>query len=412
VSRVPIDGTAAPLRAQLTESARPEKVSLVEIVREHGRAFCQIRRPSAAQRAVLRDIARCRTAALGGHREQCESCGESRVLFRSCRNRHCPQCQSLPQARWRDAQQALLLPVPYFHVVFTLPHDLNALIRSNPKRLYALLFACVIATLREFSRDPRHLGAELGMTAVLHTWGQNLSQHVHLHLIVTGGGLDAAGDRWVASKSPRFLFPVRALSKLFRGKFLAMLSRLRERGKLRFAASCKPLEPDAAWNALVAKLRGTKWVVYAKPPFAGPGQVLDYLSRYTHRIAISNERILSLDNGTVRFSYKDYACGNSRKIMELPALEFLRRFLLHIVPRGFVRVRHYGILANCHRAEKLARCRELLGQNLISPSPPATETLADSVQRLLGIDISRCPHCGQGPLRIVELLPPKPNDTS
>jgi len=404
-------GTAAPLRPQRGEKSQPEKVSLAEIVRKHGRAFCQNHRPSAAPRAVLRDIARCRTAALGGHREQCESCGESRVLFHSCRNRHCPQCQSLPQAKWRDAQQALLLPVPYFHVVFTLPHDLNALIRSNPKRLYALLFTCVIATLREFARDPKHLGAELGMSAILHTWGQNLSQHVHLHLIVTGGGLDAAGDRWVASKSPRFLFPVRALSKLFRGKFLAMLCHLRNRGKLRFAASCQPLEHEAAWNALVAKLRRTKWVVYAKPPFAGPKQVLDYLSRYTHRIAISNERILSLDNGTVRFSYKDYARGNSTKIMALPALEFLRRFLQHVVPRGFVRVRHYGILANSHRAEKLARCRALLGHQ-ISPSPPRSETLADSVNRLLGIDISRCPHCGQGPLRIVELLPPKPNDTS
>ena len=412
MSKVPIHGTAAPLRTQLGQRSQPDKVSIAEIVREHGAPFHQYHHPSARQRAVLRDIARCRTAALGGHREQCENCGESQILYRSCGNRHCPQCQSLPQAKWRDAQQALLLPVPYFHVVFTLPHDLNALIRSNPQQLYALLFGCVIATLREFSRDPKHLGAELGMTAVLHTWGQNLSEHVHLHLIVTGGGLDAAGDRWVASKSPRFLFPVKALSKLFRGKFLAMLCRLRECGKLRFAASCQTLDQDAPWDALVVKLRRTKWVVYAKPPFAGPAQVLNYLSRYTHRIAISNERILSLRNGTVRFSYKDYAHGNSKKVMELPALEFLRRFLLHVVPRGFVRVRHYGILANCHRAQRLARCRELLGQNHISPSPATTEALADSVQRLLGIDISRCPHCGQGPLRTVELLPPQPIDTS
>lgn len=387
--------------------------SLGDIVRAYGAAYSRDHRVSPAQRAVLRDLARCRTAVLGGRREQCTSCGHDRVLFHSCRNRHCPQCQSLPQAQWREAQRALLLPVPYFHVVFTLPHALNALIRGNPRQLYALLFQCVVATLREFAHDPRHLGADPGMTAVLHTWGQKLDQHVHLHLIVTGGGLDTEQHRWVAGKSPRFLFPVRAVSKLFRGKFLAHLTRLRQRGKLHFTGACAELAPDGAWRLLIAKLKAIRWVVYAKPPFAGPEQVLDYLSRYTHRIAISNERILAVKNDTVCFRYKDYAHGNARKVMELPATEFLRRFLLHVVPPGFMRVRHYGILANAQRVAKLARCRELLGEAPPPiPPPPPADSLAEAVQRLMGIDITRCPQCGEASMRSVEILPPQRLDTS
>lgn len=329
----------------------------------------------------------------------------------SASNRHCPQCQALPQAHWREAQRALLLPVSYFHVVFTLPHALNALIRSNPRRLYALLFECVVATLRTFAHDPRHLGAEPGMTAVLHTWGQKLDQHVHLHLIVTGGGLDAARQQWVACKRPDFLFPVRALSKVFRGKFLDGLRRLRRQAKLTFTGASAELAPDGAWRLLLAKLRATRWVVYAKPPFAGPESVLDYLSRYTHRIAISNERLLALDHGSVCLRYKDYAHGNAVKVLELPAIEFLRRFLLHVVPRGFRRVRHYGLLANCRRTESLARCRELLAA-APPPSPPPMENLAEVVQRLMSIDIARCPQCGAAAMRIVEDLPPQPHDSS
>lgn len=385
--------------------------SLAEIVRTYGAAYRAAARTSSAQQAVLRALARCRTAALGGHREQCAHCGYSRVRYHSCRNRHCPQCQALPQARWRAAQRALLLPVPYFHVVFTLPHALNALIRANPRRLYALLFECGVATLRAFAHDPRHLGAELGMTAVLHTWGQQLDYHVHLHLIVTGGGLDATGQRWVACKRRDFLFPVRAVSKVFRGKFLAGLRRLRSHAELTFPGAGPDLGRDGAWRLCLAALRATRWVVYAKPPFAGPESVLDYLSRYTHRIAISNERLLALDHDSVRFRYKHYAHGNAIKVMEVPAIEFLRRFLLHVVPRGFRRVRHYGLLANCRRAKCLARCRELLATAPPSPPPPA-EPLAASVRRLMNIDIARCPQCGQSGMQIVEDVPPRPDDTS
>jgi hypothetical protein len=388
--------------------ARP---SLADVIRTYGPAYRAAHRISSAQQAVLRDLARCRTAALGGHREQCANCGHSRVRYHSCRNRHCPQCQALPQAKWREAQRALLLPVSYFHVVFTLPHALNALLRCNARQLYALLFECVIATLREFAHDPRHLGAEPGMTAVLHTWGQKLDQHVHLHLIVTGGGLDATRQQWVACKRSDFLFPVRAMSKMFRGKFLAGLRRLRQQAKLTLVSASIDLTRDGAWRIFLAQLRATPWVVYAKPPFAGPESVLDYLSRYTHRIAISNERLRAVEHDTVRFRYKDYAHGNAVKILELPAVEFLRRFLLHVVPRRFRRVRHYGLLANCRRAATLARCRELLAV-LPPASPPCTESLADAVQRLMDIDIARCPRCGVSSLRIVEELPPQPDDSS
>jgi hypothetical protein len=333
------------------------------------------------------------------------------MRYHSCRNRHCPQCQALPQAKWREAQRALLLPVPYFHGVVTLPHALNPLIRCNPRRLHALLFECVIATLRQFAHDPHHLGAEPGMTAVLHTWGQKLDQHVHLHLIGTGGGLAATRQHWVPCKRPDFLFPVRALSKMFRGKFLAGLSRLRQQAKLTFDGARADLNTDGSWRILLAKLRALRWVVYAKPPFAGPESVLDYLSRYTHRIAISNERLLALDHDTVRFRYKDYAQGNAINVMELPATEFLRRFLLHVVPRGFRRVRHYGLLANCRRAETLARCRELLAI-APPPSPPPAEGLAEAVQRLMSSDITRCPRCGEPGMQIVEDLPPRLDDTS
>ena len=385
--------------------------SLAQIIRTYGPAYRAAHRISSAQQAVLRDLVRCRTAALGGQREQCTNCGHRRILYRSCRNRHCPQCQALPQAKWREAQRALLLPVPYFHVVFTLPHALNALMRSNPRRLYAMLFKCVVATLREFAHDPRHLGAEPGMTAVLHTWGQKLDQHVHHHLIVTGGGLDAAGQQWVPCKRPDFLFPVRALSTVFRGKFLAGLRQLHQQAKLTYTRACAELEQDGAWRVFLAQLKASRWVVYAKPPFAGPESVLDYLSRYTHRIAISNERLLAVDHDLVRFRYKDYAHGNAIKVLELPAIEFLRRYLLHVVPRGFRRIRHYGLLANCQRTETLARCRELLAVAAPAP-PPCADSLAAAVQRLMDIDIARCPRCGEATLRIVEELPPQPDDSS
>jgi Putative transposase/Transposase zinc-binding domain len=390
--------------------ARHQRCELADIVRRHGAAYRATHRLSHAQRRALHAVAQCRTAALGGHLEQCASCKHTRPVYNSCRNRHCPKCQSVAQASWREAQQALLLPVPYFHLVFTLPHELNPLIRANQRRLYSLLFRTVVDTLTTFARDPRHLGATLGITAVLHTWSQTLTDHIHLHCIVTGGGLSPDGARWHPSKGPRFLFPVRALSKVFRGKFLARLDAAYHKQLLVFAQRSAALADPVTWTQLVAEVRAKRWHVYAKAPLAGPQQVLDYLARYTHRIAISNERLLAVDNTTVRFSYKDYAAGARRKEMTLDASEFLRRWLLHVVPRGFMRVRHYGLLANRTRTAALTRCRELLD---VDPSPDPTDAVAESmierILRLTGLDVLRCPFCGQGPLVRIERLAP---DTS
>src|SRR6266508_2548783 len=346
-------------------------LELAEIVRAHGAAYRQTHTLARAQRRALHAIEMCRTAALGGHRGTCDTCGAVQISYNSCRNRHCPKCQTLAKERWLDARRAELLPLEYFHLVFTLPHTLNPLAQGNPRVLYTLLFQAVTATLTTFGRDPRHLGGDLGGTAILHTWGQNLSQHLHLHCVVTGGALAPDGARWIAAP-PGFLFPVRAF---------------------------------ATW---LDQLRRPDWVVYAKRPFAGPAQVLEYLGRYTHRVALSNDRLLSLDNGLVRFRWKDYADGDRVKVMALEADEFIRRFLLHVVPDGFVRIRHFGLLANRTRHAKLARCRALL-----APPPASAAPRRESVQalmlRLTGRDIARCAVCQQGPLRRTEILPPTPD---
>jgi hypothetical protein len=403
----------APLPAATADApGTSRRHEVAEIVRAYGDAYRARYRPTRAQRVVLRALVRCRTAALGGHLQACASCGATRPVYNSCRNRHCGKCQSLDQAKWREAQRAVLLPVPYFHVVFTLPHRLNAVIRLNQRTLYHLLFRTVTETLQQFAADPKHLGAELGITAVLHTWGQQLDYHVHLHCIVTGGGLTPDRERWVASKQPDFLFPVRAVAAKFRGKFLAHLTQLRATGALRLIGRCAPLHDPQQWHRWIAHLRAKKWIVYAKPPCGGPEKALDYLGRYTHRIALSNERLVAVEQDAVRFRYKDYAHGNAIKVRTLPAVEFLRRFLLHVVPRGFMRVRHYGLLANRTRVAKLSRCRELLGVPPPLAAPVPNESLADTVQRLLGLDITRCPICGHGPMRVVEVLPPQPMNTS
>lgn len=400
---------AAPSPAATAAGTGHPRYEVADIVRAHGGAFRQMHPVSGPHEVVLRAIARCRTAALGGHVEACDACGTRRIAYNSCRNRHCPKCQGGARAKWLAAQHALLLPVDYFHVVFTLPHELNALGRVNPRRLYALLFRAATATLQTFARAPRHLGAELGVTAVLHTWGQNLTQHVHLHCVVTGGGLSPDGRRWVSSRHPRFLFPVRALSKVFRGKFLAGLRRLRARARLTFAGDCAALAEPATWTRWLTSLRSVDWVVYAKPPFGGPERVLKYLSRYTHRVAIANERLVFVGDDVVRFRWKDYADGSRVKVLTLAAEEFLRRFLLHVVPRGFMRIRHFGLLANRRRATKLARCRELLGAPLAPARGSPVECAAAAEVPPASRTVSaRCPHCGSGPLRIVETLAPMP----
>ncbi len=343
---------------------------------------------------ALGAIAACRTALLGGHRETCDHCGATRLTFNSCRNRHCPTCQAQASARWIEARRAELLPIPYFHVVFTLPHALNALAQGNPRVIYTLLFRAAAETLLTFGREPRHLGGTLGITAILHTWSQTLIEHLHVHCLVTGGALAPDRTRWIHGHAA-FLFPVTALSIVFRAKYLAGLHHAFQAGELTFAAGTTPLADAARFAALLAQLRATPWVVYAKRPFGGPAQVLKYLGRYTHRIAISNARLVSLVDGVVRFRWKDYADRGHTKIMALDVDEFLRRFLLHVLPRGFVRIRHFGLLANAQRHSAIRRARQLLG----APPPAEDTTLADR-------DPTLCPHCRQGHWQVVEILRP------
>ena len=347
---------------------------------------------------MIRALSECRTAALGGHLEACDRCGNRRSVYHSCRNRHCPKCQSLAQADWIEARRADLLPVEYFHVVFTLPHELCSLALYRPRVVYDLLFRAATSTLATFARDPRHfsgktsdaMGGTLGITAILHTWAQNLSLHPHLHCVVTGGTLSPDQQHFLTPRHKGFLFPVRALSKMFRGKFLEGLMRAFKTGKL---------GDDTSVPMLSKKLRSCDWVVYAKPPFAGPERVLAYLGAYTHRIAISNHRILSIQQNRVAFRYRDSADGNKQKVMHLDILEFIRRFLLHVLPRGFVRIRHYGLLANRNRKEKVERCRDLLAAT--KPEEATQQTRRERLLELIGVDIERCPACGEGRMTIV-----------
>ncbi len=386
-------------------AARMARVELADIVRAHGAAYQRAHPLCRAQRRALRAIARCRTAALGGHRAVCTACGAERITYNSCRNRHCPKCQRVATERWLAARRREVLPIPYFHVVFTLPHTLNPLAQSHPRLIYQLLFQAAASTLTRFGRDRRQLGGDLGGTAVLHTWGQTLTQHVHVHCVVTGGALAPAGARWIPAR-PGFLFPVRALTKVFRGRYLAGLRRAFDRGELHCTGGLAALAEPAAVAAWLDELRQQAWVVYCKPPFAGPEHVLAYLGRYTHRVALSNDRLLAVLDGRVRFRWRDYADGDRVKVMELEVDEFLRRFLLHVVPDGFVRIRHFGLLANRRRAAALAQCRVLLRQ----PPPPVElpETVRDLMLRVTGLDIERCPVCQQGLLRQVERLAPAP----
>jgi len=388
----------------VTRARTARRLELADIVRAHGAAYRQAHRLTRGQHRALRAIAVCRTAALGGHTEGCEVCGAIRIAYNSCRNRHCPKCQTLAKERWLAARRAELLPVEYFHVVFTLPHALNPLAQGNPRVLYTLLFQAARETLATFGDDPRHLGGELGGIAILHTWGQTLVQHLHLHCVVPGGALARDGSRWLPAKRG-FLFPVRALARVFRGKYLAGLRQAFDRGALRFAGSVAGLADPAAFAAFLATLRTHDWVVYAKPPFGGPTQVLEYLGRYTHRVAISNDRLVSGDAGQVRFRWKDYARGNRVRTMTLAADEFLRRFLLHVLPAGFVRIRHFGLLANRGHAAKLARCRALLAARPLT-APAGPEPVATLMLRLTGVDIGQCPVCQAGRLRLVAVFHP------
>ena len=346
-------------------------LEVADIIRRTGNSFWQQQQSHLAwpHRKALDAIARCRTAALGGHRDQCVRCGHQAISFNSCRNRHCPKCQGNARARWLAARSAELLPVSYFHVVFTLPHSLSALVLQNKRLLYDLLYRTSAATMLELARDPKHLGADIGFLGVLHTWGQNLEHHPHVHYIVPAGGLALDGSRWIDS-SPRFFLPVHALSRFFRGKFVAGLKQLFAQDKLQLHGSQLHLAAaPGCFSDFLRQLHRQDWVVYAKPPFGGAENVLNYLARYTHRVAISNHRLVAFENGSVLFRWRDYAHGGKKKIMSLSAHEFLRRFLLHVLPGGLVRIRHFGLFANRRRSTALERCRALLGATACADPP-------------------------------------------
>lgn len=361
---------------------------------------------SVAQLRAMRAIEVCRTAVLGGHVEECDQCGTQRIAYNSCRNRHCPKCQMLDKEAWVEAQQQVLLPVPYFHVVFTIPSELKALALGNQQVVYGLLFKAASETLLELSADPDYLGAQIGFTAVLHTWSQTLSYHPHLHCIVTGGGLSAEGKRWVRSRR-KFFLPVRVLSRLFRGKLLAYLKTAYEQGELAFSASTIAYEKAMAFQALLNSGYAREWVVYCKPPFAGPEKMLEYLGRYSHRVAISNERLVRMEGDQVTFRYRDRTDQDRVKGMTLAAEEFIRRFLRHVLPPQFTKIRHYGILSARNRSTKLRRCQQMLGQTgATAPTAPIALPWQERLKRLTGVDPRICPHCGQGRMQRKEILPP------
>ena len=371
-------------------------VGLAKILRVHGQSYLASHILPAVQEKVWRAIVACRTPILGGHVECCDRCGVVRHVYHSCRNRHCPQCQTRAKEAWLEARRRELLPVPYFHLVFTLPHALNGLAGCDPRTLYALLFGAVANTLNDFAANPRWLGGTPSFTLVLHTWKQDLGRHVHVHALVAGGALAADGT-WL---SPRrgFLFPVRALSGVFRGKFLDALDGAR--GQMRHDAA----KSDAAWRNLFAALRRHDWVVYAKQPLGGPAQVLEYLGRYTHRVAISNERILGMDGNVVRFRVRDSVNGNRKKTVRMAADEFIDRFLLHVLPNGFKRIRHYGLLGPAHKAANLAAARAAL--EAPAPDVAVVESVEAFMRRVASIEWLCCSHCREGRFGVVAVIPP------
>lgn len=364
-------------------------VELGEIFREHGAAFRTSRNLSPQVLKVMRAIETCRTAALGSHADVCEDCGNTRISYNSCRNRHCPKCQRLTQEKWVENRKADLLNIPYFHVVFTVPDELRQVIYQNQRKLYALLFRCASESILELSGNPKFLGAKTGLTAILHTWGQTLTFHPHIHCIVPGGGLDSLGN-WQQSRK-KFFLPVRVLSKLFCGKFLHHLQTI----KLDFVGHLNYLENPADFMRLIHSCYKKQWVTYCKPPFGNAAQVVRYLGRYTHRVAISNHRILTLRDGKVTFQWKDYRDEGKCKVMTLAAHEFIRRFLLHVLPYRFMKIRHFGILANRGKEMRITLCKLLTKTPIL---PKQTLSMSALILQTIGIDITRCPACGSANL--------------
>jgi hypothetical protein len=386
---------------------------LADILRRDGPAYRKSHRLLREQERAIDAIVNCRTAALGGHVEECCQCSYTRISYNSCRNRHCPKCQSLARAKWVEARKAELLPVEYFHVVFTVPKEIAGIAFYNRRAVYDILFRTTAQTLTTIARDPQHLGAEIGFFAVLHTWGQNLLHHPHLHCVVPGGGLSPDGEHWM-SCLPGFFLPVRVLSRLFRRLFLEQLQAAFRKGSLRFYGDREELRDPDQFARYLAPLHDIEWVVYAKPPFGGPRQVLDYLGRYTHRVALSNERLLDVKDGPVTFQWKDYRSKDKQKsrVMTLESDEFIRRFLMHVLPRGFQRIRFFGLLANRNRKARLARCRRLLAAPTadLLPNPDDCREL----HQLISHDsLPRCPNCGKGEMnRVLTIAPVWPSPDS
>jgi hypothetical protein len=380
----------------MTGSGRTE---LADIFRQHGQGYLATHALARSQAKAWRAIVTCRTAALGGHIDQCAACGTTRHIYHSCRNRHCPRCQTRAKEQWIAARHRELLPVSYTHLVFTIPHALNGLASHHFRCITDILFASAAATLTAFGADPRWLGGRLAFSLVLHTWSQNLMRHLHVHALVASGALTPQGQ-WIGSRRG-FLFPVKALSSVFRAKFIDALTQARGEGRLQRDGCIG----DAAWQQLLRALRRHDWVVYAKQPLGGPAQVLEYLARYTHRVAISNERLVSLANGTVAFRVRDNANAGKKRIERLPAQQFIGRFLLHVLPPGFKRIRHYGMLANTHKHRQLALCRQAL--EVPAPDAAVVETVDAFLRRVTGVALACCPHCGQAAMRLMEVIAPR-----
>jgi hypothetical protein len=382
------------------------RLEVADIFRLHGPAFRQAHEMPARHLRAMRAIEICRTAELGGHVDACDRCGRLRISYNSCRNRHCPKCQCLDKERWLEARKEDLLPTAYFHLVFTVPEGVKPVALRNQEAVYAILFKAASESLKELTEDPKHLGAEVGFIAVLHTWSQTLMDHPHLHCIVTGGGLSSDAKRWIACRR-EFLLPVKVLSRLFRGKFLNFLKEAYQKGKLVFPGKIASLRETSAFKVLLKELYEQEWVVYCKPPFQNAETVMDYLGRYTHRVAISNNRLVRLEGGKVDFLYRDRQDGDRVKAMTLDASEFIRRFLLHVLPDGFVKIRHYGILSNRNRRSKLTLCKRLLRVDCRQEKrEKRAEPWQDLLTRITGLDPRVCPYCGEGKMVLKEVLNP------
>ena len=382
-------------------------LEVADIFRALGPAYRQTREMPIRHLRVMRAIEVCRTAELGGHIDQCDQCRALRISYNSCRNRHCPKCQCLEKERWLEAREKDLLPTSYFHVIFTLPEGLRPLALRNQKVIYNLLFKAVSETLSELARDSKHLGAKIGFMAILHTWSQTLIDHPHLHCLVSGGGLSLDGKQWVCSKKD-FFIPVKVLSSLFRGKFLDGLKRKHEAGELKFPGQIEELKEASSFKRLLMNLYPQEWVVYCKPPLKNPEKVMDYLGRYTHRVALSNDRLVKLEGNHVTFRWRDSADHNKIKLLTLEAFEFIRRFLLHVLPDQFVKIRYYGIMSHRSRKTKLSRCKKLLGVAAGEETEEIPkETWQDLLTRITGIDPTICPHCGKGRMIQREILLPQ-----